>query len=62
MYARHGVKPYWVLDPAAESLAEFRLDERAYELVATHSRGDVFQAASIDGLAIPLDEVFGSSG
>ena len=59
MYARRGVDHYWVVDPDAETLAEYVLDENCDRLQATYKKNQSFEPVWLAGLRIDMSEVFG---
>ena len=60
LYARHGVKEYWLVDPAAETVSI--LIPRDGALAAAHSfgRNETLRSPLLAGFEIALDDVFSS--
>ncbi len=58
LYARHGVREYWIVDPQEETIEVFTLGERGFQGVATYRKGEVLHSPLLAGLAIALGEVF----
>ncbi|MCI2429553.1 Uma2 family endonuclease [Candidatus Acetothermia bacterium] len=60
IYARHGVREYWLIDPDRETLEVYKLDAkiRAFEHVATYQSDESFQSALFPGLEITLRELW----
>lgn len=58
LYARYGVRCYWLVDPAARTLTAFMLDGDRYRPVASASGDQEFRAAPFEDLAIPLADVW----
>jgi len=58
LYARHGVREYWIVDPQQETVELFTLGERGFQRVATYHKGEVLHSPLLAGLAIDLGEVF----
>ncbi|MGQ9631384.1 MAG: Uma2 family endonuclease [bacterium] len=58
LYARYGVREYWLVDPQTETVEVFRLGEAGFESVALYKRKDVLLSPLLGGLAIPLEEIF----
>ncbi len=57
LYARYGIRHYWLLDPKAKTLTELLLESGVYKLIATHSEREL-QLAPFPQLTIDLGEVF----
>ena len=60
LYAKHGVKEYWLVDPAAETVSI--LIPRDGELAAaqTFGRNETLRSPLLAGFELALDEVFSS--
>lgn len=58
LYARYGVPYYWVVDPAARTLEEYRLVRRSYRLLARHAGSASIRTALFPDLAIDLSQVW----
>jgi len=59
-YAKAGIREYWIVDPRAESITVFFLDEsgRAYTEIGEFKSGDRAASKLIDGFSIDVAEVF----
>jgi Uma2 family endonuclease len=58
LYAKYGVKEYWIVDPEAKTIEVLTLGERGYERAGVYTEGEVLRSPLLAGLQIPLDEVF----
>ncbi|MBE7466425.1 MAG: Uma2 family endonuclease [Planctomycetes bacterium] len=58
LYARHGVLEYWIVDPDADVLQVFRLQEDAERAVKTLGAKDTLTSALFEGFAAELGGVF----
>ncbi|MCD6300230.1 MAG: Uma2 family endonuclease, partial [Dehalococcoidales bacterium] len=58
LYARHGVKEYWIVDPDAKAVEVFALGERGFELVKAYKAEEVLNSPLLEGLEMSLNEVF----
>ncbi len=60
IYARHGVKEYWLIDPDTETLEVYKLDAkaRAFRHVATYQSDEVLQSSLFPKLEIPLADLW----
>lgn len=58
LYARYGVKEYWIVDAKGETVDVFTLVGREYELYRTFGREDILRSRLFGKLRIPLDRVF----
>ena len=60
LYARHGVTEYWLVDPAAETVAILRLRGGALAAAHTFGRNETLRSPLLAGFELALDEVFSS--
>jgi Uma2 family endonuclease len=60
LYAKHGVKEYWLVDPAAETVAILRLRGGALVVAHTFGRNETLRSPLLAGFELALDEVFSS--
>ena len=60
LYARYGVKEYWLVDPATKTIEVLKLQERGFEQVALYACEEkaVLKSPLLVGLSIDLEEVF----
>ena len=58
LYARHGVREYWIVDPDARKVEVFALGEKGFELVRAYKAGEVLRSPLLEGLEVDLNEVF----
>lgn len=57
-YERAGVKEYWTVDPSNQTVDVYLLENRAYKMPTIYSREDSIDVHVIDGLTIPLTDIF----
>jgi Uma2 family endonuclease len=58
VYARYGVRFYWVADPATESVRVFELQPGGYREAAALRGPDVLGCPLFPGIAAPVSELF----
>lgn len=58
LYARHGVKEYWLVDPEEKRVEVFTLGEKGFELVKAYRAEEVLRSPLLAGLEVALKEVF----
>ena len=58
LYSRHGVREYWLVDPDGETIELLTETEAGLALAATYQRGDTLASPLLEGLTIPLDQIF----
>jgi len=56
-YAAHGVREYWLVDPAAEVLEQYLLQDEVYALEHKSKDGHITSPV-IDGLTLPVRALF----
>jgi Uma2 family endonuclease len=57
-YADSGISWYWIVDPDAQTLEEYRLAAGRYELVRRWEESETFEPALFPGLCIALADLF----
>lgn len=60
LYAKHGVKEYWLVDPVSETVWIHRLHRGALVVAHTFGRSQTLRSPLLPGFAIDLDDVFTS--
>ena len=60
LYAKHGVKEYWLVDPAAETVTILRPRAGALEVAHTFGRNETLRSPLLAGLALGLEDIFSS--
>jgi Uma2 family endonuclease len=60
LYAKHGVKEYWLVDPVSETVWIHRLHRGALVVAHTCGRSQTLRSPLLPGFAIDLDDVFTS--
>jgi Uma2 family endonuclease len=58
LYARHGVKELWIVDPDAMIVWVMLLRDDDFELAGVYGEGQSFSSPTLEGLTIDLDAVF----
>jgi len=60
LYARHGVKEYWLVDPATKTIEVLELEEQGFSRVARYACKEKAPLKSplLAGLSIDLEKVF----
>lgn len=59
LYARHGVREYWIVDPDARTLEVFTPGVEGFVAAACLGAADTYSPALLPGLTVPLAEIFG---
>jgi Uma2 family endonuclease len=58
MFARYGVRKYWIVDPSAESIEIYELRSSGYELRTTATAADAVSSAILAGLTFSAGSLF----
>ena len=58
LYARHGVKEYWIADPEARAIAVMLLQDGQYETVGEYGLQDILTSPTLEGFSVSLDTIF----
>lgn len=57
VYARHGVPEYWLVEPAAGSVAVHELTPQGYRLASTATAGGAVHSRTLPGLAFAVSRI-----
>ena len=58
LYARHGVREYWIVDPEAKTVEVFALGEEGFQLVKAYKAGETLRSLLLEALVVDLKAVF----
>ena len=58
LYARHGVREYWLVDPDERSIEVMELGKIGFESVGVYRKGEMLTSPLFQGLRFNLEEVF----
>jgi len=58
LYARYGVREYWLVDPETRTIEVLRLGPKGFEHYRTWREGEDLHSPLLEGLVVPLEKVF----
>ncbi len=58
LYARHGVKEYWIADPEARTVVVMLLKDGEFESVGGYGMEDTLTSPTLEGFSVSLDRIF----
>ncbi len=58
VYARHGVREYWIIDPDEQTVAVYTLSGGAFAAVQQAARTDTVHSSVVAGFALPVAALF----
>ena len=58
LYAKHGVKEYWIIDPINRIIWLMRLRRGALEIAGTYGEGDTVSSTALAGFSVKVDDLF----
>lgn len=58
LYERYGVREYWIADPVAKNVEILSLKEKGFEFFGKFFIEEELSSPLLEGLEIPLSEVF----
>ena len=58
LYARHGVKEFWLVDTDAKNITVMLLGEHGYELAGIYGEGQTLTSPTLEGFTLSLSEIF----
>ncbi len=59
-YAQHVVREYWIIDPAKETIEQYELKDKQFELLVKLNSGTI-TSITIDGFSSDLRHIFASN-
>ncbi len=58
LYARHGVKEYWIADPESRTVSVMLLKDGKFEVVGKYGIEDTLSSPTLEGFSVRLDRIF----
>ena len=58
LYARHGVREYWPIDPEARTVRVLLLDDGDFVEVGVYKEGDTVTSPTLEGFSFRPEEIF----
>ena len=58
LYARSGVREYWIVDPEKQSIEVMELGEKGFETLGIYKEGENLVSPLLEGLCLNLGEIF----
>ena len=58
LYARHGVREFWLVDTDAHTIEVLQLEEEGYRTVATYSAGQTLTSPTLTDFTLDIDDLF----
>ena len=58
LYAKHGVKEYWLADPYAKQIMVLLLKCDVFEIVGVYREDDILKSPTLDGFELDLSRIF----
>ena len=58
LYARYGVREYWIIDPKARTVEVYMPDREGFRLLQAYGPGATIDSPLLPALRLPVDELF----
>ena len=58
LYAQHGVKEYWIVDPDAKTITVLLQGEGRFEVSGIYGAGQSLRSPTLAGFSVTLEEIF----
>lgn len=58
LYARHGVKEYWIADAEASTITVMTLNDGILQVAAVYGLGETLLSPTLPGFTPPIDDIF----
>ena len=59
LYAKYGVKEYWIADPVHKMISVMPLRDGVLELAGTYVEGDTLASSVLEDFSVGVGEIFG---
>ena len=60
LYAKHGVKEYWIVDPGARTILVLLRGKNRFEVSGIYGEDQVLSSPTLEGFSVVLKELLGS--
>ncbi len=58
LYASHGVREYWIVDPVHQIVSILLLQDGELEVDGTYTEGDTIASSTLEGFSVSLNDIF----
>ncbi|MCY3708963.1 MAG: Uma2 family endonuclease [Caldilineaceae bacterium] len=58
LYATHGVKEYWIVDPGAQTITVLLRGESGFEVNGIYGEGQTMRSPTLEEFSVALEEIF----
>ena len=58
LYAKYGVREYWIIDPANRIVSVMLLKDGVLEIAGAYVEGDTLSSAALEGFRVGVEEIF----
>ena len=58
LYAYHGVKEYWIVDPEAKTVMVLLRGQNRFEVAGTYGKGHTLVSPTLEGFTVQVEELF----
>ena len=58
LYAQHGVKEYWIVDPDDKTITVLLRGESRFEVSGIYREGQSLRSPTLEGFSVALEEIF----
>ena len=58
LYAQHGVKEYWIVDPDDKTITVLMRGESRFEVGGIYGEGQTLSSPTLEGFSVALEEIF----
>lgn len=58
LYAQHGVKEYWIVDPDTKTIMVMLRGESGFDVVGVYGEGEMLGSPTLEEFSVALEEIF----